>query len=73
MFGEQVQVRASIHTVNGFSAHADQTELIAWRRRMSGIETTFIVHGEEPTMRKLADKLGPGRVEIPALHQSYEL
>ena len=73
MFGEQVQVRASIHTVNGFSAHADQTELIAWRRRMSGIETTFIVHGEEPIMRKLADKLGPGRIEIPALHQSYEL
>ena len=73
MFGEQVQVRASIHTINGFSAHADQTELIAWRRRMTGIDTTFIVHGEEPTMRKLATKLAPGRIEIPALHQSYEI
>jgi metallo-beta-lactamase family protein len=73
MFGEQVQVRASIHTVNGFSAHADQSELIAWRKRMTGIETTFIVHGEEPVMHKLAAALGPGRIEIPALHQSFEL
>jgi len=73
IFGEQIQVRASIHTINGFSAHADQSELIAWRRRMSGIETTFIVHGEEPVMHKLAAALDQGRIEIPALHQSYEL
>ncbi|HEY1505353.1 MAG TPA: MBL fold metallo-hydrolase [Stellaceae bacterium] len=73
ILGEQVQVRASIHTVNGFSAHADQTELIAWRQRMNGIESTFIVHGEEPVMRTLAAKLGPGRIEIPALHQSFDL
>jgi metallo-beta-lactamase family protein len=73
IFGEQVQVRAAIHTVNGFSAHADQTELIAWRQRMTGLETTFIVHGEVPMMHTLATKLGPGRIEIPALHQSFEL
>jgi metallo-beta-lactamase family protein len=73
IFGEQVQVRASICTINGFSAHADQSELIAWRQRMSGIETTFIVHGEEAVMHKLAAALGPGRIEIPALHQSFDL
>ena len=73
MLGDQVQVGASVHTISGFSAHADQTELIAWRQRMTGIETTFIVHGEEPVMRTLAGKLGPGRIEIPALHQSFEL
>lgn len=73
IFGEQVQVRASIDTVNGFSAHADQSELIAWRQRMTGIEATFIVHGEEPVMRTLAGKLAPERIEIPALHQSFEL
>ncbi|HXR85747.1 MAG TPA: MBL fold metallo-hydrolase [Stellaceae bacterium] len=73
IFGEQVQVRATICTVNGFSAHADQSELIAWRQRMTGIDTTFIVHGEEPVMHKLAAALGSGRIEIPALHQSFEL
>jgi metallo-beta-lactamase family protein len=73
ILGEQVQVRASIHTVNGFSAHADQSELIAWRKGIVGLETTFIVHGEEPVMHTLAAKLGPGRIEIPGLHQSFEL
>jgi metallo-beta-lactamase family protein len=73
IMGEQVQVRASIHTVNGFSAHADQSELIAWRQGIAGLETIFIVHGEEPVMHTLAAKLGPGRIEIPALHQSFEL
>jgi metallo-beta-lactamase family protein len=72
MFGETVQVRASVNTINGFSAHADQSELIAWRQGIQGIETTFLVHGEEPVMRTLAGKLGAG-VEIPALHQSYDL
>jgi metallo-beta-lactamase family protein len=71
--GEQVQVRASIHTVNGFSAHADQSELIAWRQGIQGIETTFLVHGEQATMRALAAKLGNTGIELPALHQSYEL
>ncbi|HEY3917721.1 MAG TPA: MBL fold metallo-hydrolase [Stellaceae bacterium] len=73
VLGDSVPVRASVHTVNGFSAHADQGELIAWRQGIHGIDTTFIVHGEEPVMRVLASKLAGGRVEIPALHQAYEL
>jgi metallo-beta-lactamase family protein len=73
ILGEQVQVRATINTINGFSAHADQGELIAWRQGIQGIETTFLVHGEQATMRALATKLGNARIELPALHQSYEI
>jgi metallo-beta-lactamase family protein len=73
LLGEPIQVRASIHTINGFSAHADQQELLAWRGGIQRIETTFLVHGEEPTMRALAAKMGNNRIEIPALHQSYEI
>lgn len=73
VLGDTIPVLASVHTINGFSAHADQRELIAWRQGIQGIETTFIVHGEEPVMRILAGKLAGGRVEIPALHQAYEL
>ncbi|MBE7504255.1 MAG: MBL fold metallo-hydrolase [Verrucomicrobiales bacterium] len=30
IFGERVAVKAGIHTLNGFSAHAGQTALLAW-------------------------------------------
>jgi len=32
IFGEQILVRARILTINGFSTHADQAELLAWHR-----------------------------------------
>lgn len=73
LLGEPVSVRAQIHTINGFSAHADQQELIAWHRRIAGKETTFLVHGEEPAMTALAGRIDGGRVELPGLHQAYPL
>jgi metallo-beta-lactamase family protein len=73
LFDEPVQVRASIHTINGFSAHADQGELLAWHQRIGGSTTTFLVHGEEQTMQELAKKLPKTRVEMPRLHESFEV
>jgi len=32
IFWEEIPVRAKIHTINGFSAHADRQELLAWHR-----------------------------------------
>jgi len=66
-------VRAAIHTINGFSGHADQQELLAWRRAVGGGTTTFLVHGELEAMGKFAALLPPGRVEMPVLHQSFPL
>ena len=50
IFGERIPVRARIHTINGFSAHADQAELLAWHRKTRRART-FLVHGEESAMR----------------------
>ncbi len=72
LFGEAISVRAQIHTINGFSAHADQQELIDWRGRIAGVEKTFLVHGEETVMSVLAEKL-PGPVEMPYQHQAFAL
>ncbi|HZL59543.1 MAG TPA: MBL fold metallo-hydrolase [Stellaceae bacterium] len=73
LFGESVAVRAGIHTLNGFSAHADQPELVTWHDAIQGKRTTFIVHGEEKAMAALAPLLRNTKVEIPTLHSSYEL
>jgi metallo-beta-lactamase family protein len=73
LFGEQIPVRAAIHTLNGFSAHADQAELLAWHGRIGNPERTFLVHGEEETMAHFAARLEDTQVEMPGLHASYEL
>lgn len=73
LFGEDIPVRAHVHTINGFSGHADQQELLAWRRRVSGVERTFLVHGEAEAMARFAGLLPAGRVEMPELHQAFAL
>ncbi len=73
IFGEDIPVRANIHTIGGFSAHADQAELLAWHRQTGSPKTTFLVHGEVASMHAFADKLKNTRVEMPALHQEYTL
>ena len=73
VLGEPIAVRASVCTIGGFSAHADQAELLAWHAAIKGVQTTFLVHGEGDTMKVFAGKLPPGHIEIPALHQQFEL
>jgi metallo-beta-lactamase family protein len=72
IFGEQVPVQARIYTINGFSAHADQAELLAWQQQ-TGAQRTFLVHGEEDAMRSFATHLGATRVELPEPNQVFEL
>lgn len=72
IFGESVPVRAHIYTINGFSAHADQAELLAWRRKAHP-RRTFLVHGEETAMRAFADRIGDADVLLPEFGQSFEL
>jgi metallo-beta-lactamase family protein len=72
LFGEEIRVRARVHTINGFSAHADRDELLAWHDRISP-PRTFLVHGEEETMAAFAGLLKNTRVEMPSRGQSFEL
>ncbi|MDE2305312.1 MAG: MBL fold metallo-hydrolase [Gammaproteobacteria bacterium] len=72
IFGEEVPVRARVHTINGFSAHADRDELLEWHRA-TGAARTFLVHGEQEVMRKFASVLEGTEVVMPALHEEHEL
>ena len=71
LFGEEVAVRARIHTINGFSAHADQAELRRWHRATSA-GWTFLVHGDAAVMRGFAALLENTEVQMPELHQTFD-
>lgn len=82
IFGEEFPVKASIHTINGFSAHADQRELLAWHQQAGSPPRTFLVHGEETVMQSFSEQLCSQKrptqseitqVEMPALHAEYEI
>jgi len=73
IFGKEIPVRARLYTINGFSAHADQAELITWHRRLGTPKLTFLVHGEDEVMARFARQLKDTRVEIPVLEQSFTL
>ncbi len=72
ILGDDIPVRARIHTINGFSAHADQAELLKWHGH-TGAGQTFLTHGEEPAMQTFASRLGKTPVEMPTFHQSFDL
>lgn len=47
IFGEKIAVKAQIHTLNGFSAHAGQSELLKWFRFLAPSKPQVVLtHGE---------------------------
>jgi metallo-beta-lactamase family protein len=72
LFGDEVSVQAQVHTIGGFSAHADQAELLAWHAKTKA-GATILVHGEEPAMKAFAAKLAGTKVLMPGLNQTIEL
>lgn len=72
IFGENIPVKARIYTINGFSAHADEAELLTWQKQTSA-KRTFLVHGEEDIMRQFAAHLSDTRVEMPGPNQAFDL
>lgn len=74
IFHEEIGVKAHIHTIGGFSAHADRDELLAWWHEARVPETTVLVHGDEDAMRSFADALPKdATVVMPALHDELTL
>lgn len=58
IFGKQIAVNASIHTLGGFSAHADQSQLLDWAGAFeSPRPDMYLVHGELEKMLVLQKQL----------------
>ena len=50
-------IRADVHTICGFSAHADQNDLLEWVGHFESKPKVFVVHGERQASQTLADKI----------------
>ena len=77
LFGEEVLVKASIHTIGGLSAHADKAGLLEWLRGFKKApQSIFVVHGEPKAATAFAlsirDELGWTHVQIPERLQIYK-
>ncbi len=77
IFGEEYDVRATVETIDGYSAHADQDGLVRWAMNFDRdrLQNLFIVHGEPDPARTLAglvDGHVKGSVDIPVRNQSFE-
>ncbi|HYW03533.1 MAG TPA: MBL fold metallo-hydrolase [Gammaproteobacteria bacterium] len=67
LFGEEVPVNASIHTLGGFSAHAGQTGLVEWASAIEGRPSIHLVHGEPDRLSALAAKLRERTGRMPGI------
>ncbi len=77
--GEQINVAARIRRLDEYSGHADGPELARWIASRRPIERgVFLVHGEEPALAGLAERIAErtvpaAKIFTPLLDDSYEL
>jgi metallo-beta-lactamase family protein len=56
IFGEKILVKVTIHTLNGFSDHAGQTELLKWFQFLAPSKPQVVLtHGETRGREPLAE------------------
>jgi metallo-beta-lactamase family protein len=78
LFGEDVPVRARIHTIGGLSAHADRSALLGWLSAFKRPPArTFVVHGEDLIAQDfakfIAHRLHWPKVDAPFQGAHYQL
>ena len=54
---QRIAVKAQVHTLGGFSAHAGQSQLIEWASQFKTRPELYLVHGELDKMRALQEAL----------------
>lgn len=75
MWGEEIAVRAQIHTMGGFSAHAGQTQLLDWLDGFTEQRPqVYLIHGEEGAKQALQSAAGERGWEtrIPAINDKIQ-
>jgi len=74
--GQNIAVRAAIHTVGGLSAHGDQDDLARWYECMENRPPVYLVHGEVEAQEAFQAYLGKrngAEVHLPKPGDSLDL
>ncbi len=61
LYGQEMKVKAQLHTIGGFSAHAGQDQLVDWVADIKGHSTdrakVCLIHGEQRAIVELSNQL----------------
>lgn len=77
IFGEKIAVKANLHTMGGFSAHAGQTDLLAWLEAIAPAKPRVVLtHGEAESRLGLEARIRARfglQPQLPELNEVIEL
>lgn len=77
IFGNRIPVRASVHTLGGFSGHAGQRDLLTWAEPLAAAKPRWVLtHGEDDAReayRKLMSERFGIAAECPKRYDILEL
>ncbi|MDW7650337.1 MAG: MBL fold metallo-hydrolase [Bacillota bacterium] len=71
IFGEEIMVRANVVSIDGFSAHADRSELLSWLGKPHKKPNQIIlVHGEENVLQEFSATI-ENQLDVPTYIPEY--
>jgi metallo-beta-lactamase family protein len=77
IFHHVVPVRAQVHKINAYSAHADRAELTSYIKATPNLQRLLLVHGDEDSRHAFAEyikgELPDLNVQEPAYGQSLQI
>ena len=73
IFGQDTVVKAKLHTIGGFSAHAGQTELVRWATAIGGAPDLYLVHGEPEAQQVLQEVLAEAGIQAQIPEQGQQI
>ncbi|MCX6720670.1 MAG: MBL fold metallo-hydrolase [Candidatus Staskawiczbacteria bacterium] len=77
IYGKSYNVKAQIKTLNEFSAHADQNDLLLYISNVKNLQKIFLVHTEpsqSTAFKAILEKTYPSLpIEIPNMGDSFEV
>ena len=76
IFGDPYRLRAKVHVLDAFSAHADRSDLLDFVAHVKGLKKLFLVHGEEEQgliFQDILEEEGYKGIHVPNLGETFVL